>query len=78
MIPVKFCEKLKVISSNFSVLKSNVAPLSSSSLSTKLVFVLSQGFLVQFVFFILLEVIYNDLKSNHNPINYQLCNHYFY
>ena len=41
-------------------------------------FFLNQSFLIQFVCFNLLQLICNDLKNIHNPINYQLYNNYFY
>ena len=34
--------------------------------------------LISFVCLNLLQSVYNDLKNIHNPINYQLSNHYFY
>ena len=37
MIVTEFCEKLKVVSSDFSIIKNIVAPLSLSSLPIKLI-----------------------------------------
>ena len=37
MILTEFCEKLKVVSSDFSMIKNIFAPLSSSSLPVKLI-----------------------------------------
>ena len=37
MILTEFCKKLKVVSSDFSMMKNIVAPLSSSSLPIKLI-----------------------------------------
>ena len=44
MILTEFCEKLKVVSSNFSDIKNIVAPLSSSSLPIKLFCYFKLGF----------------------------------
>ena len=44
MMLTKFCEKLKVISSNFSIIKNVVAPLSSSILPMKLICPFKSGF----------------------------------
>ena len=44
MMRAEFCEKLKVISSNFSMIKNIVAPLCSSSLPIKLIFCFKSGF----------------------------------
>ena len=44
MMLTEFCEKLKVVSSDFSMIKNIVAPLSSSSLPVKLICCFKSGF----------------------------------
>ena len=44
MTLIEFCEKLKVVSSDFSMMKNIVAPLSSSSLPIKLIYRFKSGF----------------------------------
>ena len=40
----EFCENSKVVSSDFSMMKNNVAPSSSSSLPVKLIYCFNSGF----------------------------------
>ena len=68
MMLTVFEEKLKVVSSDFSMMKNIVTLLFSSSLPKKKFVVLDQGFLIQFVCSNLLQLIYNDLKCNHNKL----------
>ena len=74
-----FCEKSKIVSSDFSMIKNIVAPSFLVSLPMKLICCsLNQGFLIQFAFLNLLQLIFNVFKSTHNPINYLRCNHCFF
>ena len=62
-------------------MKSIVAPLSPSNLSIRLIYSLKSGF-PDSIYLLksinLLQLVYNDLKINHNSINYLLCNYYFF
>ena len=78
MIFTEFFENSKVVSSDFSMMKDIVAPLSSSSLPIKLVCCFKSGFSNSICLLTLLQLVCNVSKNIHNPINYQLCNHYFY
>ena len=78
MILTEFCEKLRVVSSDFSMMKNIVAPLSSSSLPIKLICCFKSGFSNLICLLKSIELAYNALKNIHSPINYQLCNHYFW
>ena len=66
----EFRVKSKLVSSDFPMMKNIVAPSSLSSLSMKLIFILNQSFLIQFVCLNLLQLVGNALKSVHNLINY--------
>ena len=69
MVLAEFCEKLKFVSSDFSMMKNIVAPLFPSSLPIKLICRFKSGFLIQFVCLNLLELVSNDLKNIHSLIN---------
>ena len=72
MILTEFCEKSKVVSSDFSMTKDTVVPLFSSSLPIKLIFCFKSGSsnLIQFVCLNLLQLIYNALKNIQYLTNY--------
>ena len=73
----KFWVNLKVVSSDFSMMK-NVASSFLSSLPIKLICCFKSGFLIQFVCLNLLSLVCNVLRSTGSLINYHLCNHYFF
>ena len=75
MIVTEFCEKLKVVSSDFLMMKNIVAPVVFKSLPMKLIccgsfnlVCLLKSIAINLYFFL----------NNQNLINYQLCNHYCY
>ena len=75
----KFCGNSKIVSSDIRMTKNIVVPLSSSSLQIKFIvcFKFTTQFAIKFVLSNLLQLVYNDLKNIHNPINCQFCNLYF-
>ena len=73
-----FCENVKVVSSDFSVIKNIVAPLSLSSLPPKLICCSNQDFLIQFAYSNLLQLVCNALENINSLIKYVLCSHYFF
>ena len=74
MMFTEFCKNSKVVSSDFSMMKNNVAS-SSSSLPIKLIFCFKSAFSNSICLLNLLQLVYNALRNIHNPINHQLCYH---
>ena len=69
MMLTEICEKLKVVSSDFLMMKSIVA-LSSSSLPIKLICCFKLGFSNSICCLNLLQLVYNAFKNIHNLKNY--------
>ena len=77
MMFTEFCKNSKVVSSGFLMMK-NIVASSSSSLPIRLICCFKSAFSNSICLLNLLQLVYNALKNIHNPINHQLCNHYFY
>ena len=77
MILTEFFKNSKVVSSDFLIMK-NIVALSSSTLPTTLICCFKLGFPNSICFLKSIAIVYNAPKNTHSPINYQLCNRYFY
>ena len=69
-VVTKFCEKSKIVSSDFSMITKIVVPSFLSSVPIELICCLESDFLDSISVFKSIAIIFNNFKNNKSPTNY--------